>query len=50
MIIKALENAKEVLDPAETPLDSSEPRYCKCNGVSYGDMVKCDNTFVSVLF
>jgi hypothetical protein len=24
----------------------SEPRYCHCNMVSYGDMVKCDNDFV----
>lgn len=24
-------------------IDPSEPRYCSCNGVSYGDMVACDN-------
>ncbi len=23
--------------------DPSEPRYCVCNQVSYGDMVACDN-------
>jgi inhibitor of growth protein 4 len=23
--------------------DSREPRYCVCNGVSYGDMIACDN-------
>ena len=23
--------------------DGEEPRYCYCNGVSYGDMVACDN-------
>ena len=23
--------------------DSSEPRYCVCQNVSYGDMIACDN-------
>lgn len=23
--------------------DSSEPRYCVCNNVSYGEMIACDN-------
>jgi len=35
-------------DPFETtntPLDKNEPRYCVCNGISYGDMIKCDNPF-----
>ncbi len=27
--------------------DPSEPRYCVCNQVSYGDMVACDNEDVS---
>lgn len=27
------------------PIDKNEPRYCTCNGVSYGDMIKCDNPF-----
>ncbi len=27
--------------------DPSEPRYCICNQVSYGDMVACDNVDVS---
>lgn len=27
--------------------DPSEPRYCICNQVSYGDMVACDNEDVS---
>ncbi len=26
--------------------DPSEPRYCVCNQVSYGDMVACDNVDV----
>ena len=21
----------------------NEPKYCFCNGISYGDMIKCDN-------
>lgn len=29
--------------------DPSEPRYCICNQVSYGDMVACDNVDVSCL-
>jgi inhibitor of growth protein 3 len=29
--------------------DPSEPRYCVCNQVSYGDMVACDNEDVSCL-
>ncbi|KAK3988181.1 putative transcriptional regulatory protein [Cladorrhinum sp. PSN332] len=28
-------------DDEEEP-DGDEPRYCKCNGVSYGEMVACD--------
>jgi len=28
---------------AEWTFDPSEPRYCLCNQVSYGDMVACDN-------
>ena len=28
--------------------DPSEPRYCVCNQVSYGDMVACDNEDVSI--
>ncbi|KAI0008187.1 hypothetical protein F4779DRAFT_588198 [Xylariaceae sp. FL0662B] len=27
----------------EADIDSDEPRYCYCNGVSYGEMVACDN-------
>lgn len=27
--------------------DSTEPRYCLCNEISYGDMVACDNPDVS---
>lgn len=27
-------------------VDPSEPRYCICNEVSYGDMVACDNADV----
>ena len=29
--------------------DPSEPRYCICNQVSYGDMVACDNEDVSLV-
>lgn len=27
----------------EMPIDPNEPTYCKCKGVSYGEMVACDN-------
>lgn len=23
--------------------DAAEPRYCKCNGISYGSMIACEN-------
>jgi len=31
------------LKDQEWSYDPSEPRYCICNQVSYGDMVACDN-------
>ena len=41
------------INPAEVDqdwnLDPSEPRYCICRQVSYGDMVACDNEEVSSL-
>lgn len=27
----------------DMPLDPNEPKYCICRGVSYGEMVACDN-------
>ena len=27
----------------DMPVNPDEPRYCKCRGVSYGEMVCCDN-------
>ena len=30
-------------DDDEVEVDANEPRYCYCNGVSYGEMVACDN-------
>ncbi len=35
--------------PIETENYEAEPRYCFCNGVSYGDMVGCDNSSVSLI-
>ena len=32
----------------EWSYDPSEPRYCICNQVSYGEMVACDNDDVSI--
>ncbi|KAF9874107.1 phd finger domain-containing protein [Colletotrichum karsti] len=30
-------------DDEGNPIDPNEPRYCDCNGVSYGNMIACDN-------
>jgi Chromatin remodeling protein, contains PhD zinc finger len=38
----------ENLENSNTPKESNEPRYCICNGVSYGDMIKCDNPYVNI--
>jgi hypothetical protein len=35
--------APTTLAAATALADSSEPRYCVCNNVSYGEMVACDN-------
>jgi hypothetical protein len=42
----------DTIEPTEwtTFVDPSEPRYCVCNEVSYGDMVACDNADVSLRF
>lgn len=45
MIHNILDITNEVLESTNTPIDQNEPRYCYCNGVSYGDMIKCDNPF-----
>jgi hypothetical protein len=29
--------------PLDAAADASQPRYCLCQNVSYGDMVACDN-------
>lgn len=31
------------VDGSEEEIDPNEARYCYCNGVSYGEMVACDN-------
>lgn len=42
--------ANSVTDPdnPDWTYDPNEPRYCICNQVSYGDMVACDNSDVSI--
>jgi hypothetical protein len=37
---KQMDEATVVVD--DTTLDPNEPRYCKCNDVSYGEMVACE--------
>ena len=49
MINNAINAGNDILEAANTPIDKNEPRYCYCNGVSYGDMIKCDNPFVYLL-
>lgn len=34
--------------PADMPIDPNEPLYCYCQQVSFGEMVACDNTDVSI--
>ncbi|TPX12051.1 uncharacterized protein E0L32_007166 [Thyridium curvatum] len=35
------------VDDEGNVIDPDEPRYCLCNGVSFGTMIQCDNTDVS---
>ncbi|KAJ3392205.1 hypothetical protein HDU84_004697 [Entophlyctis sp. JEL0112] len=36
--------------PDDLPIDPNEPRYCICDGVSWGDMIGCDNQDVRMKF
>lgn len=36
----------EEVDDEGNPIDPNEPRYCVCNGVSFGTMIQCDNSEV----
>ena len=47
MISDALQAGDEALEITNIPVHKNEPRYCFCNGVSYGEMIKCDNPYVS---
>ena len=31
-------------------VDPNEQLYCFCNYISYGNMIKCDNTHVNIIF
>ena len=42
-----IEVEMEEVDDEGNPIDPEEPRYCLCNGVSFGTMIQCDNTDVS---
>ena len=33
----------------DMPVDPHEPTYCFCNRVSFGEMVGCDNSDVSII-
>ncbi|KAI5465556.1 hypothetical protein BGZ63DRAFT_107914 [Mariannaea sp. PMI_226] len=33
----------EEVDDEGNPIDPDEPRYCRCNRVSFGTMIQCDN-------
>ncbi|KAM3472285.1 hypothetical protein MY8738_008942 [Beauveria namnaoensis] len=39
----------EEVDDEGNPIDPNEPRYCGCNGVSFGTMIQCENSEVCVL-
>ena len=36
-------------DVLDMPVDPNEPTYCLCHQVSYGEMIGCDNTDVSLI-
>lgn len=36
----------EEVDDEGNPIDPNEPRYCVCNGVSFGTMIQCENSEV----
>lgn len=36
-------------DVLDMPVDPNEPTYCLCHQVSYGEMIGCDNTDVSLV-
>lgn len=38
----------EEVDDEGNPIDPNEPRYCICNGVSFGTMIQCENSEVSI--
>lgn len=45
---QAVEQEVEVeVDDDGNVIDPEEPRYCCCNGVSFGTMIQCDNVDVS---
>ena len=50
MINDALQAGDEALEATNIPVHKNEPRYCSCNGVSYGEMIKCDNPYVITRF
>lgn len=37
-------------DVLDMPVDPNEPTYCLCHQVSYGEMIGCDNTDVSLIW
>jgi len=47
----SLDNAGVALSPEESemPVDSNEQTYCLCKQISYGKMIACDNSCVSIL-
>ncbi|RYP16158.1 hypothetical protein DL765_005295 [Monosporascus sp. GIB2] len=42
------EDANSVQDDDDGEIDADEPRYCYCNGVSYGAMIACDSTTCTI--
>ncbi|KAI1866959.1 hypothetical protein JX265_007535 [Neoarthrinium moseri] len=41
------QDAEVEVDDDGNVIDPNEPRYCICNGVSFGTMIQCDNVDVS---
>jgi hypothetical protein len=44
--VTAIQEPDIEVDENGVPIDPSEPRYCTCNRVSYGEMIACENNQV----
>ena len=43
LLAMVVQQSSAPLAVEEPPADPNEPKYCRCQNVSYGEMVACDN-------